>query len=144
MGKRQGLRFAFALRDPAAKEYSNSTIEVGWVPQDPNDIQPKLSYTIYTRSSTPTSINELSNDINANVFPNPTSGNFQLTLQSSQREFFSVKMYNNLGQFVQTLYEGNTLNFSEVYASDNLPNGMYLINIQTPTKKREVKLCVLN
>ncbi len=139
MGKRQGPATQKRSGDPAAKEYSNPTIEVGWVPQDPNDIQPKLSYTIYTRSSTPTAISQINSDLDISLFPNPTENKLYLVSDVGFEGILQIDLHTGLGQFVRSFIWKRDNNDSVELDVSDLQAGYYLVQVKHTTGSKSFR-----
>lgn len=73
-----------------------------------------------------TGINELSNLISIYVFPNPSNGNFQLTIANAQFTKGELEIYNVIGEkvFQSEIFESK----SEINL--NLPAGLYFYKIK--------------
>lgn len=76
-------------------------------------------------NETITSIETIEADENLLIFPNPTSGVFQINGDASST--FAIKVFNSIGQLV---YENNDLD-KDSQVKLNQPSGMYLITIES-------------
>jgi len=82
-------------------------------------------------SQAPTGLNEIADQMNATIFPNPSGDATTLQLSLKQQESISIYVLNELGETVITLPEMNLqsgahqLNFD----TQRLPNGMYRVEL---------------
>lgn len=70
---------------------------------------------------------------NFSLYPNPASNFVNLSFQNENYGFYKVTITNSYGDYIGTLFEGylNQLsNKNLVYDTQNLTNGMYILNIE--------------
>jgi hypothetical protein len=74
---------------------------------------------------------ELPDNINVNIYPNPSKGEFVLDLSSSETENLNVSIHNMLGEKV---YARTGIRFTGRYTSnlnvENLREGLYFLIIE--------------
>jgi hypothetical protein len=88
-----------------------------------------LAYTIQkTILASAVSIKETANTIgNVKVYPNPSNGNFNISLKDINAVVKEVSIYDNVGKLMQRIgYEKNNINISADY-----PSGIYFIRVNT-------------
>jgi polyhydroxybutyrate depolymerase len=73
------------------------------------------------------------NKVNFEVFPNPTNGNFTITLPD-HLNYFAVAIYNSSGKQILKSRDRTTFDIS------NQPSGIYYVSIQTRNKKESRKI----
>ncbi len=83
-----------------------------------------------------------SNEIGLNVFPNPTSGEFELQLIYNGA--VSIKVYNMLGVSVYEQEENASGKFIKPMDLKGMENGIYFISIQTNDKTYGKKIKLMN
>lgn len=70
------------------------------------------------------------NNINVNLFPNPSTGIFTLNLNSDFNKNINIKIYNSLGLVI---FEQSNIvlkgKYSKTMNLDELPNGVYFLNV---------------
>ena len=90
-------------------------------------------------------INELEENTNVSIFPNPTNKNVTtLTLDLAEKSTITVTIFNALGQNIEEVFNGELQqgeNKLKVRTS-NLSNGLYYININIGNKTITKKLIV--
>ena len=66
------------------------------------------------------------------IFPNPTTEWVNISLDLPQSGELKIKLFNILGKEVRTLQQGYVAkgNFKEKFRLDDIPNGLYILNIQ--------------
>jgi hypothetical protein len=81
-------------------------------------------------------------DLDVDVYPNPVSGNENLTLKvrNLENETAVIQIYNMQGQLVfeDKINSNNTIINKNLWIKD----GIYLINVSTSTRKRNFKIVV--
>ncbi len=88
------------------------------------------------------SIDEVNSSKTISVYPNPTSQNTIINYNSSVEEEVIIVLYNSLGQKVIDVYQGNIQqgeNTIEI-SSENLPKGVYYLNINSNTGMETIKI----
>ncbi|MCW5907734.1 MAG: S8 family peptidase [Chitinophagales bacterium] len=123
------------------KDSATSTT-IGWFPHDTTGL-PKMSYTIYTRSTTPVSANSVDEKLAVSIYPNPANDMVHISLKADMEEYCTVKLYNHLGQTVATIFSGKVSSLSENYRTDHLSPGIYYIHVDFGNKSEGFKLLIL-
>jgi hypothetical protein len=102
-----------------------------------------ITYTVTIKSFDScdrTGVNPLSaNDVNLNVFPNPSHGNFTLFLSSDVTEDAIVVVTNIVGEKVRTVI---TTTNKETNVSVNAPAGIYFVNVYTGRGRYQAKMII--
>lgn len=98
----------------------------------------QLAAAFFVLSIVPNSNAQLdTNNIEINVFPNPNSGKFYITLVNE--ESYRAQLFSMDGRLVKTIYLTHGLN----YVSVDAPEGMYILrtgnNEAVKTSKIEIK-----
>ena len=88
-------------------------------------------------AGTPTKA-KLKDDFSFSIYPNPASNTFLLTLNAEEKDY-----YNSIGQFIQTMYSGNTSHISENYNTGQLQSGIYFVRIESKEITKGIKLSIL-
>ncbi|MCB0379703.1 MAG: type IX secretion system sortase PorU [Flavobacteriales bacterium] len=72
-------------------------------------------------------------EVNATVFPNPSSGKVSISFREEENETYHFSIYNNVGQLVfeEKLSTNNTFTFSV----ENFKNGIYFYQLSNNTNK---------
>jgi hypothetical protein len=78
------------------------------------------------KSGNVTSIKDNSLNISLSLFPNPSSGNIQLTISNPLQLNLNYMVYNNVGQLVKEKYISNPIYFNELVDLSFLSSGNYL------------------
>lgn len=81
-----------------------------------------------------------------NVFPNPTDSKFTLSIGSTEiLKDIEIILLNNLGQSVlETIYaQPNQMEFTQTLSAENLPPGIYWLNLKINDKKITQKIEIL-
>jgi len=68
------------------------------------------------------------------IYPNPANN----AVHISDADIANVKIFNNIGQLILTQDQKNTINVS------NLPNGIYILSVETITKQITQKKLIIN
>lgn len=86
-------------------------------------------------------LNILKNDFNNfNVYPNPSTSNFNLTLSSSEN--VELRIFDMLGRNVfEKEYQNTSTNFNKV-VSPNLSKGVYILKVESGNKKAFQKIII--
>lgn len=83
--------------------------------------------------STPLKLGE--NATSANIYPNPTNGNFVVALNGYENEIFNLEVVNTLGQIVYTqILDVNANQFTYNVSLNNATPGMYQVNLNNNNK----------
>ena len=79
----------------------------------------------------PTSIEEHNNVSNINFYPNPTNGNSTITLEVKKSDHIIINLYDISGRLVSNIANEDVQigNYSKQISIENMPKGMYFINI---------------
>lgn len=90
-----------------------------------------------------TGVSEINNDTFFQIYPNPNSGNFTLSIAVSERSSYSIEVKNMFGQIVYQEYLGN---FSGVYSTQiNITDsgqGVYMISLTSSATETIKKIIV--
>ena len=86
-----------------------------------------------------TSLNEINETPGISIFPNPSSGRFQLTTNNMQSANGELEIYNMLGEKVYS--NPNILQQNEINLS-NFSKGIYFVKYNDGTKKYNQKIIV--
>ncbi|MGE5478989.1 MAG: T9SS type A sorting domain-containing protein [Chloroflexota bacterium] len=78
------------------------------------------------------------------VKPNPAYGDVEITFRPVERGMTTLNIYDAFGRLHKTLYQGNPELKNTIIRTtvDDLPQGVYLVEFQTPTRRLAVKLVV--
>ncbi len=91
-------------------------------------------------------INEFEKELgNITMFPNPTENNTSVIINSSINSIVSISIYDYTGKLIYTPVQNATLieGKNEItIKTDNLSNGIYLVNINTTFGKETKKLII--
>ncbi len=100
---------------------------------------PVITNSVITTIVSPLSINKKEENLDISVFPNPSTGNFNI-VSISNRKILEIELSNYLGQVVvKNNYKGNkniSLNLNA------LVNGVYLLKISTEYKIFTQQICI--
>jgi len=95
-------------------------------------------------NGTPLGVKELFNSNDISMYPNPTSGNATLTLNSSDNQNVSIRVYDLSGRNVlminnQSLNSGkNTVRLN----TENLNNGVYFVEVSSNSQSSTLRLII--
>jgi len=93
----------------------------------------------YSGSSIPVATPEISfNDI-TRVYPNPTSGLFEISLNKPMINDYKIEIFNNLGCLIQTSVNHKSGQSVQIDMS-SFPSGVYLIRIRSGNKYYQSKI----
>jgi lysyl endopeptidase len=81
--------------------------------------------------SVPSSVNNISGLTNLNIFPNPSSGTFNLNATFSQNTDAELSVSNALGQVLFSRQLNNEMNYNEKISMDNFAKGLYYVQLKT-------------
>jgi hypothetical protein len=84
-------------------------------------------------------INELNQDFEINVYPNPTSGFIYLSLPTSNKETYILTLYDNTGKRISINEISNSQ--ASLYVG-NLSIGIYLLNIKSRMINKTVRIII--
>jgi len=96
--------------------------------------------TAITCTSIPTvGVNELAAvDASINAYPNPANGNVTIDLKAFKGKYLNIDLYDALGRKVKEISKIKTEQYTLI--RDNLPNGIYLMNITVEGKLYNKKI----
>ena len=85
-------------------------------------------------------LDELENDSEMLLYPNPATSSFTIKLPSNT-EFFQVRIFNMIGELVSNkLYNGNDIIINDI---SNLSSGSYTVELKSESRSWKKKLVVL-
>ncbi len=103
----------------------------------------QITKNVISQYPIPAGVNDIKNNIDVNVFPNPSKNNtttVSLNLERSSK--VSVELKNQLGQLVQSVFEG-TIQQKEIKTNTSkLTKGIYFININSEDQVISKKLII--
>lgn len=79
---------------------------------------------------------------NVNLFPNPSTGMFNLNVALQSQENLTINVTNMLGQTVQTVSEGYTYGGSYQLDLNNQPNGVYFVEVVAGEQKTVERIVI--
>ncbi len=152
----QWAAFEITLGSPAGGEYSGTAVNNGmfdpafagegehtitYVYSDANGCENTADGIIYVDVCA--GVNELSNPLNVNISPNPTSGVFSVKINAAMAEGVDLKVFNNIGKVV---HEQSDILIKDNYSLDidltNQPKGMYYVYIVTKGNRYVKKVII--
>lgn len=86
-----------------------------------------------------TGINDKLSSVHFDIFPNPA--NTTITIQC-ELNILNISLYNSLGRCVIQRAGNNNNNTSTILNVDNLPSGMYIIEVNTPYGSAKKKVSI--
>jgi hypothetical protein len=80
------------------------------------------------------------------LFPNPSTGNVSLLINTENDHSFNVNIYSVTGQLIATPHTNHPIGggVSELPLNVNLPSGIYFVSVQYGNKTENLKLVVNN
>jgi PKD repeat protein len=94
------------------------------------------------------SIVEMNSLLLVNIYPNPSNGQFELTLQSSTPITLTISIYDRIGKLVETLAQSTVVNGQTTISVDlsgfNLADGIYSIVLQSEEGKLTKSILLSN
>lgn len=103
----------------------------------------QTSKSVISQYPIPVGVNELKNNIEALVFPNPTKNNTTtLSLKLERSTDVKVELKNHLGQHVQSVFEGTMQQQRIDINTSGLSKGIYFVNIGTKDQFISKKLII--
>ena len=78
--------------------------------------------------------NEISIEIDLNVFPNPFKSNTEIVYHLPQKEKISLRIYDYLGRLVKTFYDGQWQEvgtYQATFDGSSFPQGMFIVVLKT-------------
>jgi N-acetylneuraminic acid mutarotase len=95
----------------------------------------------YTPSSESTGMNEIKNNIDLNIFPNPSSNKVTINFSSSVKDKLQLKITNSLGEII---YSESKKDFSGEYVNtfdlSQQPKGVYFLEAIIGEERRTRKI----
>jgi hypothetical protein len=85
----------------------------------------------------------MANPVTVDVFPNPVSDGFRITLSTPVTEDFVINLLDSRGKLVQQVYSGELLSGSnqiEVKSIGSPAKGLYFLNAVSPSQSKTVKV----
>ncbi|MCW8896743.1 MAG: T9SS type A sorting domain-containing protein, partial [Flavobacteriales bacterium] len=116
----------------------------------PNMVNPNTNENFFT-TQTPmvrlnfdagNSVEELSNNTSFSVFPNPSNGDFNISLNSQNAEMLTLTVNNIVGQTVMTKQVRVAGQTNETISLAGFDKGVYFLTIDNNKEKQTVKLIV--
>jgi hypothetical protein len=101
------------------------------------------SVTVLLNSLFPTKVNEEELAGEFNVFPNPSSGDFQVEFLNSSGQVSFLHLYNSTGQLVQIYEAGSAENISLQVSCSDLSAGIYFLRVVQGSVTAATKRVVL-
>jgi hypothetical protein len=80
---------------------------------------------------------------NANIYPNPTTGDLNISVRFTQAEDLSIRVYNALGEVVTLIKENSSMGGTYNVDLSERSNGIYFVEIMTGSGKVTKKV-ILN
>src|SRR5690606_10618153 len=116
----------------------------------PSMSNPNTNETFYTQSTPmvrlnfdPTSsVNELSSTTSFSVYPNPSNGVFNISLDAQKAEQLTLTVNNIVGQTVLTKQVRVAGKTNETISLEGYDKGIYFLTIDNNKEKQTVKLIV--
>jgi hypothetical protein len=116
----------------------------------PNMVNPNTNENFFT-TQTPmvrlnfdggTSVEELSNNTSFSVYPNPSNGDFNISLNSQNAEMLTLTVNNVVGQTVMTKQVRVAGQTNKTISLAGFDKGVYFLTIDNNKEKQTVKLIV--
>jgi len=92
--------------------------------------------------NTPLSVSELDNNTSFSVYPNPSTGDFNINLTSQNAEMLTLTVNNIVGQTVMTKQVRVAGQTNETISLAGFDKGVYFLTIDNNKEKQTVKLIV--
>lgn len=89
-------------------------------------------------------INEVTNTVATNIYPNPTTGVFAIEITLDAKNDYTIEISDVLGRVLYSEKVITSKVFNKNYDFSNESNGVYFISIQGTDKSKTVKRMVLN
>ena len=81
-------------------------------------------------------------DIDVNIYPNPSKGQFTVRLNSSTSEDVQVKLFDLNGRVVFNKKYKSDTNFEQRIHINDISSGMYFIEVKEGVKKTTKKIII--
>ena len=88
------------------------------------------------------SINEYSTILEFNLFPNPSNGLFNVSIDLINTEDFSISVINTLGQVIKQLNYTNSNGGKSILDLSSNSNGVYFVTVKTKTCSKTKRLII--
>lgn len=81
-------------------------------------------------------------NLDINIFPNPTNGNYFIELENenSEENNFEIVVTNSIGQTIYHKYSTFSAKKEEIRFSENDPGGIYIVNVKAKNKMATKKI----
>ena len=89
-------------------------------------------------------ISEIKNSIKASMFPNPTTGMFEIIIELDAKQEYKLLVTDVLGRVVIMETISSTNHFAKQYDLTDKANGVYNISIQSSSQGKWVERIILN
>ena len=89
-------------------------------------------------------IDNLSQEIETSLSPNPANSFFNLKIKQKNDENIDFQLFNQLGEEVNSFTYINTGNGMYRFDTQALKNGLYYLNIRTKGSKKAIKIIIHN
>ncbi|MDT8411523.1 MAG: T9SS type A sorting domain-containing protein [Vicingaceae bacterium] len=116
----------------------------------PNMVSPNTNENFFTTQTpmvrlnfeAPNSVKELSNNTSFSVYPNPSNGDFNISLNTQNAEMLTLTVNNIVGQTVLTKQVRVAGQTNETISLAGFDKGVYFLTIDNNKEKQTVKLIV--
>ena len=105
-----------------------------WVPNNPEGVSQSVS--VHVKDESLTSQNELENDVQFTVYPNPTSGNINIKINLKETSDIEISILDISGKVIETVYQkGNQLGNKNLnHDINSIAKGFYFVQLKTGDK----------
>ncbi len=86
---------------------------------------------------------KLAESINVSAYPNPVRDKATVSFTVPEKQFVQLKVYDSQGRVVATLFQGQAQanqTYQVEWKASHKVTGMYLLQLQTPTKRQQYKV----
>ena len=111
----------------------------------PTASSPLISGADFTHPFLAVGVQEISNDFQALLSPNPCQDEFSVQIAFKKPARVKIDLYDIRGLFQQTLYESEmqTMNNQRLsFTTKNIPSGIYMVKISSESDSKTMKLIV--